>query len=159
MLGRREKCSINLRLYLTSLCLVIVHGLHRTQVITQEVLYETKPRLSITITHEAITLCTKSKYKLCVEFISESPCKIEAFTAINKKTSSILVQTYTDNVRPTLTTWIPMNQNNNFFFNNTLESLLPIAGHLYIEITQVKQVTVSACEEEDNSVSMYSVTD
>ena len=64
MLGRREKRSINLRLYLTFLCLVIVHGLHRTKVITQQVLNETKPRLSIAIIHEAITLRTKSKHRL-----------------------------------------------------------------------------------------------
>ena len=64
MLGHREKHSINLKLYLTSLRLVIVHGLHRTRGITQEVLYETKPHLSIAITHEAIMLRTKSKHKL-----------------------------------------------------------------------------------------------
>jgi len=30
-----------------------------------------------------------------------------------------------------------------------LANLTPVAGHLYIEITQVKQVAVSACEEEE----------
>ena len=39
-------------------------GLHKTQAIAQEVLYETKPRLSIAITHKAIMLHTKSKHEL-----------------------------------------------------------------------------------------------
>ena len=85
----REKRSINLRLYLTSLCLVIVHGLHRTQVITQQVLNETKPRLSIAITHEAITLRTKSKHRLVQNLLANLHAKFEAFMAIDKKNSSI----------------------------------------------------------------------
>ena len=81
-------------------------------------LHHSKSHVLGAVTHEAITLWTKSKHRSLENLSANLPIKFEAFTAITQKLVLFLVNVQrlrAPNIIDTITTQIPIDRNHQLF--------------------------------------------